>query len=230
VCPRCSASYPVENEIADFGKGEYVDAFEGEESLDDNQRAGLRGEVEGSVHRVDEYFLPRMRAALPPPETCWRVLDCGCGNGVVVDSLNSRGIETWGVDLSALRKWQWRERVFRRRLATAGATRLPFADAVFDVVLASGLLEHLGVEESRSPDYRVRPSANRDDVRRKFVSEVARVLKPDGIAWLDFPNGAFPIDFWHTTRIFRPGGIRRVRSFCRGSGRSADTPRSWTAA
>ena len=139
-----------------------------------------------------------------PPQTEWRVLDCGCGNGITVDSLNGRGIATWGVDLSALRKWQWRERIFRRRLATADATRLPFPDAVFDVVMASGLLEHLGVQESRSPEYEVRPSADRDDVRRRFLAEVARVLKPDGIAWLDFPNGAFPIDFWHTTWIGRP--------------------------
>ena len=129
----------------------------------------------------------------------------GCGNGESIDVLHRRGFEAWGHDLSALRKWQWLRRERRDRLVVSDGATLPFPEGFFDVVIASGVLEHIGVSEEGGGQYRVRPLPDRDERRRAFLAELVRVVSPDGRLFLDFPNGSFPIDFWHGVT---PGGAR----------------------
>jgi SAM-dependent methyltransferase len=190
LCDVCGTRYPVDDGIADFSKGQYYDHFTGPQSLGEEHRVGLAGEVEGSRWRIERFYAPRLEPGA-------RVLDAGCGNGVSVDVLHELGFDAWGIDLSSLRKWQWRERVHRDRLAVASALRLPFPDRVFDAVLSSGVIEHIGVEELGGATYSVRPLPDRDASREAFVAELLRVLRPGGRLYIDCPNGAFPIDFWH---------------------------------
>src|SRR5439155_1280158 len=64
------------------------------------------------------------------------------------------------------------------RLSNEETRRLPWADGVFDVVLAVGVVEHLPLRQ-----------------RRVQVDEYYRVLAPDGhIAILDTPNRWFPLE------------------------------------
>lgn len=154
------------------------------------------------VSRIQGFYLPLLRSfarergkALP-----LRVLDCGCGNGLSVDLLNEAGLDAWGNDLSKLRRWQWRERRFRERLSLADGARLPFPDGFFDALICSGVLEHIGVRETGGETYRVVPLPARDAAREAFLVELLRVLTPGGRLWLDSPNGAFPVDFWHGAR------------------------------
>jgi hypothetical protein len=73
-------------------------------------------------------------------------------------------------------------------------------------VISSGVLEHVGVAERGGPGiYDVAPLPDRDERRRAFLGGLVRVLAPGGTLYLDFPNGAFPIDFWHGTTA---GGAR----------------------
>jgi SAM-dependent methyltransferase len=104
-----------------------------------------------------------------------------------------------------LRKWQWRERKHRDHLLVADALKLPFPQGFFHAVLSSGVIEHIGVEETGGETYTVRPRPDRDEQRIRFLGELLRVVAPAGELWLDFPNGAFPIDFWHGTQA---GGAR----------------------
>ena len=202
-CAGCSRRFPAEDGIADFSEGRYFDAFVPGQPLTEAQQEGLANEVPGAVSRVRDFYLPLLAA-----QGGTRVLDSGCGNGLSVDLLCDERLDAWGVDLSALRKWQWRERARRDRLACADSLHLPFRDGAFDAILCSGVLEHVGVRERGGDRYEVAPLPDRDALRVAFLAEHARVLAPGGKLWLDFPNGAFPFDFWHGVR---PGFPRRHR-------------------
>lgn len=201
-CHECQGEYTTEHGIVDFSEGQYYDAFEGETTLSAEQLAGLSNEVTGTRARIEDFYLPllcTMREETPG-EVPWRVLDSGCGNGLSVDLLNQAGFEAWGNDISALRKWQWRERQSPNKLIVADTRMLPFPDHYFDAVLSSGVLEHVGVEEEGGDHYSVKPRPSRDAERLSFLQELLRVTSPSGTLLLDFPNGAFPIDFWHGAR------------------------------
>ena len=205
-CARCAIAFPRSGGIADFAEGRYYDDFPGPEVLSAENLRGLANESEGA--RIEGYYAPLLdgiaaERGLPRPSL--RVLDSGCGNGESVDALSGLGFEAWGHDLSALRKWQWRERERRDRLVVASGETLPFSDGAFDAVIASGVLEHIGVSEAGGGTYRVAPMPDRDARRLRYLAELLRVLAPDGRLFLDFPNGAFPIDFWHGAK---PGGAR----------------------
>lgn len=99
-----------------------------------------------------------------------RVLDIGCGNGLMVPFLLDRGAFYVGVDiaenLTAIAEKRYEEAVQsgRARFLRGEATELPAADSGFDVALSFAVLHHL-------------PSA---PLRRKFFAEIRRVLRPGG--------------------------------------------------
>lgn len=205
-CARCAVAFPTSGGIADFAEGRYYDDFPGPEVLSAENLRGLANESEGA--RIEDFYRPLLEGlaaerGIARPQLA--VLDSGCGNGESVDVLSRFGFEAWGHDLSALRKWQWRERERRDRLVVAAGETLPFPGGAFDAVIASGVLEHVGVSEEGGARYRVAPMPDRDERRRRYLAELVRVTAPDGRLFLDFPNGAFPIDFWHGTK---PGGAR----------------------
>lgn len=205
----------MDDGIADFSDGRLYDRFEPGQPLPAEHRLALAQELEGAASRIRDFYLPRLdrlARSLPGGPAAVRILDCGCGNGLSVDLLTDSGYRAWGNDLSELRKWQWRERRNRNRLFVGDGSRLPFADGFFDVVISSGVLEHIGVRESADPEYRVEPLPSRDSARQAFLAELVRVLARSGRIWLDFPNGAFPIDFWHGT------GKRGLRRHSRREG------------
>lgn len=200
-CSQCRRKFPQSHGITDFSEGQYYDQEPGEAGLSAEQQAGLDHEISGTTARVEDFYGPlldsegarRARNAERP----LRVLDSGCGNGLSIDLLNDRGIEAWGNDISALRKWQWQQRERRDRLVVADTRRLPFPDGYFDAVISSGVIEHIGVAETGGEHYTVEVLPERDDARIAFLGELLRVLAPGGTFFLDCPNGAFPIDFWH---------------------------------
>jgi SAM-dependent methyltransferase len=89
-----------------------------------------------------------------------RVLDAGCGEGVIVQEYAGR-LRIEGVDAN-----------YRSDLVREGSvTALPYADGTFDEVLCLDVLEHLTFPEQ--------PAA---------VGELFRVLKPGGGALISVPN------------------------------------------
>lgn len=103
-----------------------------------------------------------------------KVLDAGCGNGVLYDVLASKSIDYTGLDVSArlLQIAKKRASKLKRnqklnslkiKFVKGSILKIPFKDEIFDWVLALGVLHHL-------------PSP----YQKRAVEEIYRVLKPDG--------------------------------------------------
>jgi SAM-dependent methyltransferase len=131
-----------------------------------------RGEyaARGDYHRVPdpdwEYYptylakLQAVRRWLDTASPGTRVLDAGCGEGVLVDEYAGRlaieGIDpNYGSD----------------RVQTGSLTALPFPDAAFDRALCLDVLEHLTFDE-----------------QPRALAELFRVLKPGGALLVSIPN------------------------------------------
>jgi SAM-dependent methyltransferase len=106
-----------------------------------------------------------------------RALDVGMGAGRLCAELERRGWEAHGVDPAEAMVALARQRLpeAAARLVPGRAEELAFADARFDAVAALGSLEYA------------------DDLTRA-VAEIARVLRPGGLAVLSWPNyrGLYP--------------------------------------
>lgn len=113
-------------------------------------------------------FQRRIAARLTPGS---RVLDLGCGRGGVVERLGATG-QWCGCDPDWCSLEEHRTVGLRRSQTLS--EHLPFADAAFDVVIASWVLEHLP-----------QPLAT--------WREIARVLRPGGRFLFLTPNRRHPI-------------------------------------
>lgn len=171
------------------------------------------GEEAGTAWRAQNFYASELQR-LGPLETL-RVLDDGCGNGRLVDELHAMGVDAWGIDPGS-RNERWETRSAPERLSRGDGLALPYADASFDAVISSGVLEHVG---EFMPDRR--------NQRARYVAEALRVLRPGGLLFLAHPNGACPVDFWHgglhSIRPHRPyeawmPNVREVRRYLNRSG------------
>ena len=129
-----------------------------------------------------------------------RILELGAGGGFLATRLAERGFERLTLsDLTATSLAALRVNAPHALLVGADAERLPFADATFDVVVSSDVIEHL-------PDVEA------------HVAEVARVLAPGGRYYLKTPNrltadayyrlrGLHDAYFWHPSML-SPGELR----------------------
>ncbi|MBI1853352.1 MAG: class I SAM-dependent methyltransferase [Planctomycetes bacterium] len=157
--------------------------------LSEWQRGELTSERHKNRIRATRYLVPLCRRLFGAhPAT---ILDAGCGNGEEVDALREAGHRAFGVD-RGYRSVEWRGRTNPGAFVLADATRLPFRDATFDLVLSIGVIEHVGaVGDGRElrPDFR--------DERRRYAAELWRVTKPGGFVLMATPNRLCPIDVWH---------------------------------
>lgn len=102
-----------------------------------------------------------------------RVLDIGCGPGHVAAHLVRRGLDVTGIDLDPDMIEQARRRLgATATLAVADVAALPFEDASFDVVMSTLSMHHWADTEAG-------------------LAEVARVLRPDGVALVYDLGGLF---------------------------------------
>lgn len=116
-----------------------------------------------------------------------KVLDVGCGPGVMVKDILNRGCEFWGVDASPtmIAECQRRfGRVAEAHFSVADATSLQFPDEHFDVVMCIGVIDGIQAFESA-------------------IREMARVVKHNGTIIISFPNLLSPYAAWKTF-VFYP--------------------------
>ena len=111
------------------------------------------------------------------------VLDIGCGSGHGSNTLSKKFKTVHGVDISeeaiqyAKKNWQQPNIEF----STGDSLNIPFPENTFDVVVAFEVFEHL-------TDW------------GKFLSEIKRVLKPNGLVYISTPNKT----------LYSPGTIKPI--------------------
>lgn len=119
------------------------------------------------------YFLSVLRHRIGPSLEGIRLLDIGCGGGILTENLLGAGLSVVGVDAAAgaLRCALSHARAggLEARYVCARGERLPFADGAFAAVASSDYLEHV------------------DDLG-DAIRECARVLAPGGLFLYDTIN------------------------------------------
>jgi SAM-dependent methyltransferase len=128
------------------------------------------------AHVVEHYLSKRTRFVL---EYCprGRVLDVGCGTGLLATRLAGAGYDVTGVDPSEGMLEVLRARATEVDGVHGSGTALPFADDTFDLVLSVAVMHHI---------------ADPDEVHRA-LAEMVRVAKPSGriLLWDHNPRNPY---------------------------------------
>lgn len=146
------------------------------------------------------------------------VLDLGCGTGTMIAALLELGYDAYGADLAGLTPyWSSLDRDKSRFVVIDGSRlALPFEDDSLDFVFSFGAIEHVGTLDGltdRLPNYR--------SVRRQWLLEAFRVVRPGGHLLIGGPNRGFPIDVAHAVDS---RATRLERAMSRALGRSFHLP------
>lgn len=134
-----------------------------------------------------------------------KVLDVGCGGGLLSEDFAGLGCQVSGIDPSHFSLRTARAHALLSNLPIsyqrASGEHIPFADSSFDLALCCDVLEHV------------------DDVAQ-VVREIARVLSPGGIFFYDTINATFLSSLtvikvaqeWEITR-FMPANLHDAKQF-----------------
>jgi ubiquinone/menaquinone biosynthesis C-methylase UbiE len=154
------------------------------------------------VHERDRAIRALLEASIEGDAA--RILDVGCGDGRLAKTVRliSTTAQYHGIDLLPERIVSARRNVPEGAFEVASVDRLPYADAMFDVVVAMTLFSSL-------------PTA----LEIAGAHEIARVTRPDGwLIWFDlrYHNPSNPAVHGVTQRRLSdlfPGWDRELRSF-----------------
>lgn len=107
-----------------------------------------------------------------------KILDVGCGKGRYCIPL-SKNYDVYGTDISITALRDLREKAASRGfllpLLHSSATHIPFKDNSFDVIICTGVLQHILENE-----------------RREAANEIKRTLRPGGLLFFEaFGRGDF---------------------------------------
>ncbi|MBI4145215.1 class I SAM-dependent methyltransferase [Candidatus Woesearchaeota archaeon] len=131
------------------------------------------------------------------------ILDAGCGEGQLIECMHRRAPENsyHGSDITAVALEKARKRCTYAKFHRMDLAAMKFPDATFDVIVCTEVIEH--IYEYRS-----------------VLNEFIRLLKPNGILLLTFPNeplwtlarfllGRRPIKVPDHVNSFTPRRMRR---------------------
>lgn len=136
------------------------------------------------IRLLDSFYL-RMLSLLPIKRGA-RLLDVSCGEGSLLGFALRAGLTAFGVDISYSAAEMATRRVGRGAVVVGDGEALPFPNEHFDFVTNVGSIEHY-----------LHPSNG--------IREIARVLKPGGLACIVLPN-LFGLT-WNVYWVLRTGSI-----------------------
>ena len=132
---------------------------------------------------------------LAQPDKNEPVLDIGCGLGGALRALQRAGIPGVGIDISSEALHGCRRDGIADPLLRGDGCRLPFASASFRCVFNLGNLEHF-------PDLTT------------GITEMRRVLRDDGEAWVLLPNSFYSGAIWRViTKGYGPDHHQPIDRF-----------------
>jgi len=114
-----------------------------------------------------------------------KILDAGCGEGLLVEKYRKRGFDILGLDINYSSKY----------VKKGDIKKMPFKDETYDMVLFLDVLEHINVLD-----------------QRKVIDELYRVTKKKGVIIFGLPNLAHfasRISFLFTGNLIRTSEIER---------------------
>jgi SAM-dependent methyltransferase len=128
------------------------------------------------AHVVDHYARKRVRFVREhcPPG---RLLDVGCGTGLLAKRLATAGYDVTGIDPSEGMLAVLAERAPEVAPVRGSATELPFEDQSFDTVISVATIHHIAAPEAV----------------RRALCEMARVARPGGriVVWDHNPRNPY---------------------------------------
>lgn len=132
---------------------------------------GLYNSKNPLVRFVHRQRLDAITAHVLPREEGIKVLDAGCGEGHLIQTLHERcsSNQYYGVDITPTALEDARERCPFGKFQIMDLSELSFESGFFDVVVATEVIEHIIEYE-------------------KVIMELTRVLKKGGALILTFPN------------------------------------------
>lgn len=140
------------------------------------------------IAQRDSFYLWLLELAAARPGQS--LLDVSCGQGALVDFAARAGLCAYGLDFSMAALGRAQRRAPTGEFFAADAEQLPLPAAVFDRVMNIGSVEHYQHPEAG-------------------LREMARVLKPSGIACVLLPNTYGLLGnikhVWQTGHIFDDG-------------------------
>lgn len=116
-----------------------------------------------------------------------RLLDVGCGSGIMAEAVAPLPLDFYGVDAAPRMIKAGRDLLVGRggfTACVAVAEALPFRDGAFDVATCLGVIGAV-------------------DDREKAVAEIGRVLRPGGTLLISFSNLASPYALWKGYVFYR---------------------------
>lgn len=126
-----------------------------------------------------------------------KILDLGCGDGVLSCLLGKLGADVFGIDYSfeALRFGKKYTNRYGIKLQRGSAYDLPFKDSSFDIVVSSDVIEHV-------------------ENYRQFLIEMNRVTKGNGTVVISTPirYTEYPLDKMHVFEWFQSDFKKEVSS------------------
>ncbi len=120
-----------------------------------------------------------------------KILDVGCGDGVISEPLIKKGHFVTAVDLPTVATAGAKDKV--SQVMAGDAETLAFVDATFDLVIASEVLEHLWSPES-------------------FINEAYRTLKPNGKLIIETPEGLAGLNYDSHMNFFTVEKLEKLLS------------------
>ncbi len=118
------------------------------------------------------YVWPEMKEFAGYAQSGWKILDLGCGNGRLLDSLAKKKINYLGIDNSEKLIEIARAKHPKNKFKVMGMEKLKLSDSSYDAVFAIASLHHIPAKE----------------LRRKSLSEANRTLKENGYLFITVWN------------------------------------------